>query len=296
MKILRIESLVYGVDDLDASIRYYEDWGLALERRGTHGADFVLPSGQTICLRANDDRSLPDPVENGSTVREVVWGVDGGASLDELAAELSKDREVEHEADGLRVRDPWGLSLRFVATERSDVPADAPSRGRNEPFAVDARIRPRRIGHVVFFVPASRFDETAAFYLDRLQFRLTDRVPGFGDFMRCAGALDHHSLFILQQGERAGFNHAAFEVANFDEVIVGGRYMLERDWKAATSPGRHVMGSNLFWYFASPCGGNTEYFADMDRMDDAWKPRVWEKHPGFAWWMMDAPTSGNKPV
>jgi hypothetical protein len=80
MKILRIESLVYGVDDLDASIRYYEDWGLALERRGTHGADFVLPSGQTICLRANDDRSLPDPVESGSTVREVVWGVDGGAS------------------------------------------------------------------------------------------------------------------------------------------------------------------------------------------------------------------------
>jgi catechol 2,3-dioxygenase-like lactoylglutathione lyase family enzyme len=132
--------------------------------------------------------------------------------------------------------------------------------------------------------------ETADFYLDRLGFRLSDRVPQFGDFMRCSGSLDHHNLFLLQQGERAGFNHAAFEVTNFDEVIVGGKFMLGRDWKPATTPGRHVMGSNLFWYFESPCGGNTEYFTDMDLMDDNWKPRVWDKHPGFAFWMMDMPS------
>jgi hypothetical protein len=26
MKIMRVESLVYGVDDVDAGIHYYEDW------------------------------------------------------------------------------------------------------------------------------------------------------------------------------------------------------------------------------------------------------------------------------
>ena len=39
------------------------------------------------------------------------------------------------------------------------------------------------------------------------------------------------------------------------------------------------MGSNLFWYFANPCGGATEYFADMDRMDDDWEPRDLGQQP-----------------
>jgi hypothetical protein len=25
----------------------------------------------------------------------------------------------------------------------------------------------------------------------------------------------------------------------------------------------------------------------MDQMDDSWKPRIWEKNPGFAMWMLD---------
>src|SRR5579875_3102351 len=83
MKILRIESLVYGVDDLDASIRYYEDWGLALERRGTHGADFVLPSGQTICLRANGDRTW------AAVVRFQNYSYDTGMHVYAIDAELS---------------------------------------------------------------------------------------------------------------------------------------------------------------------------------------------------------------
>jgi catechol 2,3-dioxygenase-like lactoylglutathione lyase family enzyme len=279
MKILRIESLLYGVDDVEASLRYYEDWGLAPGERGSHGGDFLLPSGQTIALRNGGDPTLPPPVEGGSTVREVTWGVEDAASLDEIEAELGKDRGVTRDAAGtVRARDPFGLGLAFRVARPAGAPAAAPERPRNRPFDLTRRVLPTRMGHAVFFVPKAKMQETQSFYLDRLQFRLSDRVPGFGDFMRCAGALDHHNLFLLQQESRAGFNH---------EIIVGGKFMLGHDWKPATTPGRHVMGSNLFWYFESPCGGNTEYFADMDLMDDGWKPRVWEKHPGFAYWMMD---------
>ena len=63
--------------------------------------------------------------------------------------------------------------------------------------------------------------------------------------------------------------------------------MKDAGWEADTTPGRHVLGSNYYWYFRNPSGGNTEYFADMDRMDDDWEPRIWEESPGFAIWTMD---------
>jgi hypothetical protein len=238
-------------------------------------------------LRSSGDASLPDPVEKGSTLREIVWGVDGAASLDELGAELGKDQKVTRDGDTIRVRDPWGLTLGFRVTKPTGANGKSNDRPRNHPFDITERVKPNRLGHAVFFVPASKAEETVAFYLDRLQFRSTDNVPGFGHFMRCAGSSDHHNLFLLHNSEKAGFNHAAFEVQNFDEVIVGGKFMQGHGWKQATTPGRHILGSNLFWYFESPCGGNTEYFADMDVMDDNWKPRVWDKHPGFAYWMME---------
>ncbi len=287
MKIMRIESLTYGVEDVEASTRYLDDWGVPSIERGGKGADYLLPSGQTIAVRNAADSSLPQPVEKGSTLREIVWGVEDAASLDEIGAELGKDRHVERDGQSIRACDPWGLSTGFRVAKATRANGVAHERPRNHPFDLTTRVQPGRIGHAVFIVPASKMKETAAFYLDRLQFRLSDRVTEFGDFMRCAGSLDHHSLFLMQQGERAGFHHAAFEVQNFDEVIVGGKFMQGHGWKAATTPGRHVMGSNLFWYFESPCGGNTEYFADMDLMDDNWKPRVWDKHPGFAYWMIE---------
>jgi hypothetical protein len=76
-------------------------------------------------------------------------------------------------------------------------------------------------------------------------------------------------------------------VRDIDEIILGGKFMMGRGWKPNTSVGRHILGSNLFWYFDSPCGGRTEYYADMDQMDDDWKPRIWETHPGYAMWIMD---------
>ena len=69
--------------------------------------------------------------------------------------------------------------------------------------------------------------------------------------------------------------------------MMGGEYMQKHGWNAATNPGRHILGSNLYWYFSNPSGGNTEYFADMDCMDDNWKPRIWDKNPGFSLWSID---------
>jgi len=288
MTILRVESLVYGVEDVDAGIRYFEDWGLAFTERGTHGADFALPSGQTLLVRAAKDSALPSAPDGGSTLREAIWGVSDAAALEAIGAELGRDRTVKSDArGGLHARDEAGFAIGF----RRSAPApkaSAPAESRmNRPFDPERRARPSRLGHVVYNAARNALEKQLAFYLERLRFRLTDRALDTGAFMRCQGSNDHHNLFFAIRADRTSFNHAAFEVRDIDEIVLGGKHMKSRGWNPNTPVGRHILGSNVFWYFDNPCGGRTEYFCDMDQMDDDWKPRIWEKNPGFAMWMME---------
>src|SRR5262245_52965155 len=100
MKILGVDTVVYGADDVATGIKYFDDWGVPAADRGAHGADYRLPSGQTIRLRSSKDGSLPAAVEAGSTAREIIWGVDEKAMLDKIGAELGRDREVKRDPDG----------------------------------------------------------------------------------------------------------------------------------------------------------------------------------------------------
>ena len=295
MAILRIESLAYGVEDVEAGIRYFEDWGVPLVVRGTRGADFRLPSGQSILIRQAADKSLPATAESGSTLREIVWGVDSTRSLKAIAAELGLDREVTAGADGtLHARDESGFAIAFRRSRSDSKPVTKQPARMNHPFDPERRARPRKIGHVVYSIAKSDLEKATTFYLKRLGFRLSDGTPG-GNFLRCEGTHDHHSLFLLSRPDRRAFDHVAFEVRDIDEIILGGKHMKSCGWQANTPVGRHILGSNLFWYFNNPCGGRTEYYADMDQMDDKWKPRIWETHPGYAMWVLGKDDAMEQP-
>jgi catechol-2,3-dioxygenase len=288
MKILRIEELVFGAEDAAAGTRYFEDWGLEKIDRRASGADFTMPSGQVIKVRAASDASLPMTNESGSTLREAIWGVDNRGSLDAIADELSKDRQVRRDADGtLHTVDPHGFGVGFRDAAPKIVAEPVPANRLNRPFDGSERVKPTRIGHVVYQITRAKEAEGQNFYVDRLGFRISDRSPDFGDFLRAAGSLDHHNLGLFNFRDKASFGHIAFEVSSFDEVMLGGQYMKSRGWKPQNKPGRHIVGSNTYWNFNSPCGGNTEYFSDMDMMDDKWQPRIWEKFPGAHIWALD---------
>ena len=156
------------------------------------------------------------------------------------------------------------------------------------PLEPSPSVTPLRIGHVVYSIARNDQQKAADFFSKRLQFRITDHTADTGDFMRCNGSVDHHNLFFLTIPNRPFFDHVAFEVKDFDEIIFGGKSMRAKGWKADAAPGRHVLGSNLFWYFNNPAGGNVEYFADMDEMDDDFQTRNWEKSPGYARWIIEA--------
>ncbi len=142
-----------------------------------------------------------------STVREVVWGVDGPSTLEAIATELSNNRDVRAGADGtIHSADDLGFAIGFRISRRVAEALDLPATNtvgrnprRNRPAAGAARraVRPRRFGHVVYWAPGD-LAAAAAFYTGRFGFRITDFVGKGGIFMQCAGTTDHHNILLQQ--------------------------------------------------------------------------------------------------
>ncbi len=289
MSVVGLERIVYGVEDLALARRFFTEWGLRPEGDLCRAAD-----GTGVALRAKDDPELPRAVEPGSTGREIVWGVDGRAALDALAARLERVTVVRRGGDGrIAFTDPAGFGVALAETARRPLPAveiavNTPER-RARLDTVGAFYRqasPRRLGHVVLQVPDIAAVES--FYRDHLGFWVSDRYPGRGVFLRGRAEADHHQLFLLQSPDGAAhFHHLAFEVHDVHEVFGGGLAFAERGWETHIGPGRHIISSCYFWYFKSPCGGAVEYFADMDSLTAAWQPREMPQSPEwFAEWAL----------
>jgi len=275
MGIHGIESGLYGVEDLAAGIRFFEDCGLNCAERGTKGADFILPTGQAIRLRLAVDPSLPPAIEPGPTVREVVWGVDSDHALDEIGTELARDRKVRRDSAGvLHTLDPSGIPVGFRVSPPETYkllaePGDASS----------GPVRSQRISHIVWSLTKRKYPEMAAFYVDRLKFRISDRVRDNGDFVRAPGADDHHNIFLHHRDDRLRFNHLSIEVKDEGTFLHYGKYLEGRGWTSVFGPSSHYLSSHVFWFFATPCGGEFEIIHRTTYFDDTWETRVWDTAP-----------------
>lgn len=279
MNIIGPDALLFGVDDIDASAQYLTDYGLEPIGNGR----FEALDGTAVIIAAKDDPSLPAPLATGSQLRKTIYGVADQATLDAIADELGRDREVKRLPDGsLEAIDDVGFVLGFQVTVRKplSLPAEAvnapgapPQRPVNEIGVEDgAQPRPRTLSHVVCFVPD--FAKAEAFYVERLGFVTTDRFTGVGPFMRPAGNLDHHTLFFIQTPPHMqGCEHFTFHMGGPTEVMQAGNHMVRKGYQSFWGPGRHLYGSNWFWYFKSPFGCNMEYDADMDLHDEQWTAR-----------------------
>lgn len=285
MNIIGPDLLVFGVDDVDACATYLIDFGLT-PVEGADGIVFEALDGTGLVVRHRHDPALPPPLATGSMLRQQVYGVESAADLDAIATELGQDRDVVRTADGsVESHDDSGFPLRFQVTrrrpldlpgERINSPGSAPGRGPNElgvPIEVD--VTPRTLSHVVLFAP--QVDAAAAFYIDRLGFRLTDTLAGAGPFLQPAATDEHHTLFFIETPPHMqGCEHLAFHMGGPTGVLLGGTRLVERGYQSFWGPGRHMLGSNWFWYFNSPFGCHFEYDADMDRHDASWTPRTLE--------------------
>ncbi len=283
MKIIGLDSLLFGVDDLATAVSYFTDYGLNSVQASERGRRFEAMDGTAVEIRSGADKSIPAAMGPGCKLRQTVYGVADEKDLERIATELSKDRDVIRTNDGgVESADDMGFSLRFQKTVRR--PFNAPAevinspgvalrRGMNQTAAdPNAKIQPRTLSHIVYFVPDVAKAE--AFYVKRLGFMVSDRFLGVGPFLRPAGTSDHHTLFMIQTPAfMKGVEHFTFHVGGPTELFLAGKRFTERGHKTFWGPGRHVFGSNWFWYFESPLNCHVEYDADMDQHDDQWTPR-----------------------
>ena len=262
MNITGIQCITYGVEDLDAATKFHIDWGLAAGNQGAAGADFTLADGSVLKLRRADNPALPPATIDwlhfgGSTAREVVWAAADKATLDAIGAELSRDRTVSEDEDGvLHSTDDQGYHIGFAVSSISEQLFAPPeintvgTTGRwNKPAEATLlrRIHPLRYVHVVYWVPGDT-REAIRFYTDRLGFVITDDMTVGGAFMRCAGARDHHNLFLQKSSDGFfGFQHVAYEVKDLDEVGMLGEHMEKVGWKTNVGPLRHNICSSFSW-------------------------------------------------
>jgi len=75
-------------------------------------------------------------------------------------------------------------------------------------------------------------------------------------------------VFFCLAHEKTGLNHLSFEVSDIDDVCVGHDYLKQfGKYEHMWGIGRHVLGSQVYDYWADPWGHVHEHWADSDRLE-----------------------------
>jgi catechol 2,3-dioxygenase-like lactoylglutathione lyase family enzyme len=194
---------------------------------------------------------------------------------------------------GYRVRltDPDGFAIDAVA-DRQTRPARAQADGapwntassRRRLSAVKrleaAPAHVERLGHVVLGV--ADFVRSEAWYKAHFGLLTSDEIvteegARMGAFLRLDlgdEPTDHHSLFLAETAGRPGFRHAAFEVRDMDDLMVGHDHLKARGREAAWGIGRHILGSQVFDYWLDPWGHMLEHWTDGDLLIARDRPNI----------------------
>ena len=278
MSLLKIEDVAYvrfRAPDLAEMRAFLEDFGL------------VVTEGTPTRLVAR--AAGPSPVAHVTELGEagfagVAFRAESVADLERLAAAEGVAVEAVDLPGGgsaVTLKDPDGHRVDVVAGQAPTEPlpvakaqawnrSDAHDRLRTTKRLAPGAANVVRLGHVVLGV--SDFRASEQWYKERLGFITSDEIrlsPEFalGAFLRCDRGdepTDHHTLFLLQAPKGPGFNHAAYEVADFDDLMRGHQRLKGAGRQAEWGVGRHILGSQVFDYWRDPWGHTLEHWTDGD--------------------------------
>ena len=277
MPIIKVEDIAhvrFAAPDLAVMRAFLADFGL-----DTFEADGRLYG------RGSDGRPFAHVTQAGEArFLAVGFRAQSVDDLHRLAAHEGVAVEALKEPGGghiVRLIDPDGYGVEVVAGQtRTPAQPPLPEPPRNTAAAhprqrATVRLDPgpahvQRIGHAVLKVRDFRTSE--AWYKERFGFLTSDEVEAakdvpLGAFMRCDRGdtpSDHHTLFLAQLPGPLGLLHAAFEVANLDDLMLGHQHLKARQREAAWGVGRHIMGSQVFDYWKDPFGNELEHWTDGD--------------------------------
>lgn len=265
--ITGVRSAHFGVPDLDAATRFYEDyWGLAaVETQG--GSVYLRGTGPSFYLLGLHQH--PEP-----RMLRVDLSIASRAQADALQQSL-RQAGLKHVGELGPLADPgggYGFSFRDPVEDRVFRVVAEPAEHAD---TADVPDRPRKVAHVVLNSP----DRTGAFFVDQLGFKVIDQTQRI-TFLNCSS--DHHSL-ALYASAGSSLNHVAFEVPDLDSVMSASANMVEHGEEIAWGIGRHGPCNNVFSYFVGPGGFVVEYTAEVQQVDENYRfkgPDEWHFRPG----------------
>ena len=230
IKVTDIAFVRFMAPDLDVMEQYFTDFGM-------HRSD---RTDSALYMRGTDDEGFVHVTHKGDEAGFIGLAFNAASigDLEQLAQHDDFGDVIELDGPGaghsVTATDPNGFRVEVVANRGSvgclpsatrPVRNDAAEQPRlGAPLRLDSGpSHVKRLGHVVLDVVD--FRESEAWYKKHFGLVTSDEIVlnetrSLGAFMRCdRGAMhvDHHTLFCVGRGE-AGFNHAAFEVADFDDI------------------------------------------------------------------------------
>ena len=280
IKVNDIAFVRFRAPDLDEMEAFLVDFGLTRSER----------TAEALYMRGTDDEGFVHVTHLGDEPGFVglAFAANTADELDRLASDAGFSSVGELDGPGggrvVTATDPNGFSVEVIAGRGSvgRLPAAEPA-ARN-----DATARPRRgatvrlpagpshvkrLGHAVINVVD--YVESEAWYRSHFGLVASDEIAldeerSLGAFLRCDQGerfVDHHTLFLVGTGS-PGFNHAAFEVSDFDDLMAGHTHLANAERQHQWGIGRHVLGSQIFDYWVDPWGHVVEHWTDGDVFND----------------------------
>ena len=292
IKVQDIAYVRFGAPDLEAMERFLADFGLAVTARDE----------DRLFMRGTDPEPYVHVTERGGPgFRGVAFELASEEDLHTAAALEGASPVEKLDAPGggqcVRFTDPDGnaVELAYGRERLAPLPVHGASplnRGSDrQRRGVLQRVPQgppavKRLGHAV--VRVSDYAKSTAWYRERCGFVSSDDVY-LGDaanvvasFLRCdrgAEYTDHHTFLCVGLGE-PGFDHAAFEVEDFDAVMTGHDLLGKAGYRHKMGVGRHVLGSQVYDYWNDPWGHTLEHFTDGDLLNRDHETGRWD--PGVA--------------
>jgi len=260
-----LDRFVFTVPDVAPAEAFYREFGLDVRRDGDR-LD-LYTHGHPHCWGTLHGNGQPKRLQY---LRFAAYADDFDALARRMREAGACDPHPLSDGEGAWTRDADGVPVQVVvgpkvspATAAAPTPVAAPAAGKGAAPSRSAAplVHPRRLSHVLLFSPD--VPRQAAFYERVLGLRLADRSADIIAFMYGAHASDHH-MIAFAKSNAPGLHHSSWDVGSFDDVGVGAEHMRAQGHTHGWGVGRHVLGSNYFYYVRDPWGSWAEYSYGID--------------------------------
>jgi catechol 2,3-dioxygenase-like lactoylglutathione lyase family enzyme len=282
IKVKDIAYARFAAPDLDAMERFVTDFGLVVTAR----RDDVLYARGTdpspyLHITERGDAGFQGVAFEAASADDLLAAakLEGASPVEKIDAPGGGQRVQFTDPDGYAIEIVHGRELLPPLAVRSAAPLNRGSARQRYGALQRVQAGPssvKRVGHAGLRVRDFRRSE--AWYQSRFGFLSSDEVYlGAPDnviaaFMRCDRGdvhADHHTLVCVgvEEGE-VGLDHVAFEVEDFDAVMVGHEHLKQAGYEHKMGVGRHSLGSQVYDYWRDPWGHGLEHFTDGDLLND----------------------------